>query len=96
MHHNSAIWGHDTLKFDPSRFLGPQSEELKRNLSPFSVGHRMCIGRNLAMTNILKVLVTVLKNYSLEMVDPDEEIVTISVGISEKEGPLMCRVKRRY
>lgn len=95
VHHNPAIWGHDTSKFDPSRFIGPQSEEHKRNLSPFSVGHRMCIGRNLAMTNILKVLVTVLKNYTLELVHPDEEILAISVGISEKEGPLMCRVKSR-
>jgi len=47
------------------------------------------------MTNILKVLVTVLKNYTLELVHPDEEILAISVGISEKEGPLMCRVKSR-
>jgi cytochrome P450 len=96
VHHNPAIWGPDTFTFNPSRFLGPQSDDFKRNLTPFSVGHRMCIGRNVAMTNILKVFTTVLKNYSLEMVDSKQRITTINVGISEKDGPLRCRVKSRY
>ncbi|KIW99464.1 uncharacterized protein Z518_11203 [Rhinocladiella mackenziei CBS 650.93] len=96
VHHNPAIWGSDHDIFDPSRFLGPQAEYFKQNLTPFSVGHRMCIGRNMAMTNILKTLTTVLKNYTLEMEDPKQKISTLSVGISEKEGPLKCRVKRRY
>jgi benzoate 4-monooxygenase len=55
----------------------------------------MCIGKNMAMTNLLKTLVTVLKYYELEMADPNQEISTLSVGISEKEGPLLCRVGRR-
>lgn len=49
----------------------------------------------MAMTNILKVLTTVLKHYDLEMMDPKQKISTISVGISEKDGPLECRVRRR-
>lgn len=56
----------------------------------------MCIGKNMAMTNLLKVLVTILCYYELEMQDPEQNITTLSVGISEKEGPLLCRVRRRY
>ena len=56
----------------------------------------MCIGKNMAMTNLLKVLVTVLLHYDLEMEDPEQKITTLSVGISEKEGPLLCRVKKRH
>lgn len=95
VHHNPAIWGTETFKFDPTRFLGTGKEEFKRKLGPFSVGHRMCIGRNMAMTNILKVVTTVLKNYQLEMVNPKEKIVTANVGISEKAGPLICLAKKR-
>ncbi|KAK5056690.1 hypothetical protein LTR84_012222 [Exophiala bonariae] len=96
VHHNPALWGADTFKFDPSRFLGPEKEDSKRRLGPFGVGHRMCIGRNMAMTSILKVLTTLLKNYQLEMVDPKQKIVTANVGISEMEGPLMCLANKRH
>jgi cytochrome P450 len=56
----------------------------------------MCIGKNMAMMNILKVLSTVLRNYKMEMVHPEEPVDTVSVGISEKKGGLMCRISRRW
>ncbi|KAK1675963.1 cytochrome P450 [Colletotrichum godetiae] len=96
VHHNPAIWGKDHNVFDPSRFYDQEGEKLQRFLSPFSMGHRMCIGRNMAMTNMLKLVATTFKCYELEMMmEPEHAISTISVGISEKEGPLMCRVRRR-
>ncbi|OAL45725.1 cytochrome P450 [Pyrenochaeta sp. DS3sAY3a] len=95
VHHNPAIFGPDNDMFKPSRFEGAQADELRRNLSPFSMGHRMCIGRNMAMANLLKVLTTVLRRYELEAVGLEDKIRTLSVGISEKEGQLMCRVRRR-
>lgn len=95
VHHNASIWGPDHNVFKPERFLGPHSEHYKRYLTPFSIGHRMCIGRNLAMMNILKVTTTLLRRYDIVMENPKEKIVSVSVGISEKEGPLMCRVRKR-
>lgn len=95
VHHNPAIWGKDHDVFNPSRFYDQEGEKLQRFLSPFSMGHRMCIGRNMAMTNMLKLVATTFKCYELEMVEPKQVISTISVGISEKEGPLLCRVRRR-
>lgn len=61
---------------------------------PFGAGHRMCIGRNIAMANMLKVVTVVLRNYELEAVDKDEPLKIVTVGIGEKEGPLWCRVKK--
>ncbi|KAE9571222.1 hypothetical protein CGMCC3_g12687 [Colletotrichum fructicola] len=95
VHHNPAIWGKDHDVFNPSRFCDLEGEKLRRFLSPFSMGHRMCIGRNMAMTNMLKLVAITFRCYDLEMVGPVQEISTISVGISEKEGPLLCRVHRR-
>ncbi|KAI4596307.1 hypothetical protein KJ359_005436 [Pestalotiopsis sp. 9143b] len=95
VHHNASLWGPDHNVFKPERFFGSQSEHYKRYLTPFSIGHRMCIGRNLAMMNILKVTTTLLRRYEVVMEDPKEKIVSVSVGISEKEGPLMCHVRKR-
>ncbi|KAM5520510.1 hypothetical protein FOXYSP1_14400 [Fusarium oxysporum f. sp. phaseoli] len=80
VHHNPSTWGKDHDQFIPDRFLGPNSKDLQGYLSPFSTGHRMCIGKNLAIMNMLKVLSTVLGNYKLEMVHPEEPVDTFSVG----------------
>lgn len=95
VHHNPAIWGNDHDIFDPDRFLGDGGVDLKRFLGPFSMGHRMCIGKNMAMTNMLKLVCSTFKHYHLEVEDPGHKIGTVSVGISEKEGPLICRVRMR-
>jgi benzoate 4-monooxygenase len=49
----------------------------------------------MAMTNILKVVTTVVKCYQLDSTDLEDKVRTVSVGISEKEGPLRVRVQRR-
>lgn len=45
--------------------------------------------------SVLKVLVTLWRNYQFSVVDEQEELAVESVGIDEKEAPLLCRVKRR-
>ncbi|KIW93407.1 uncharacterized protein Z519_06012 [Cladophialophora bantiana CBS 173.52] len=95
MHHDPAIWGPTHDVYDPNRFLGPNAELCKRNLAPFSMVHRVCMGRNMAMINILKVVTTVLKCSMLESTNPKEKMRTVSVGNSEKEGPLVVQVRRQ-
>jgi cytochrome P450 len=81
-----------------------RATELERNLIPFSAGHRSCIGRkyilqnhsrSMALTNIQKVVATILRRYHIEAVDEKEELKTFSVGIVEKAGPLLCRIRFR-
>ncbi|KAI7761083.1 hypothetical protein LZL87_011488 [Fusarium oxysporum] len=64
VHHNPSVWGKDHDQFIPDRFFGPNSKELQGYLSPFSTGH---------------LLSTVLRNYKLEMVHPEEPVDTLSV-----------------
>ena len=47
------------------------------------------------MMSIIKILATVWRRYDLELVDPDEELIMESVGIAEKQGPLMVRARLR-
>ena len=49
----------------------------------------------MATTNIQKVVATVLRRYHIEAVDEKEELKTFSVGITEMEGPLFCKVRFR-
>ena len=79
----------------PERWLDPEKALSPNNLLPFGAGHRACIGRNVAMISIVKVLIALWKRYDLEAVDTDEELVIESVGIGEKKGPLMVKATRR-
>lgn len=62
-------YNHDI--FDPSRLLGPEATFLKRYMSPFSPGHSVCIGRNVAMTSMLKLVSTTFKYDDLEIIYPE-------------------------
>jgi len=95
VHHDPSVWGSDHELFRPERWLEPSKPLSANDLAPFGVGHRACIGRNVAMMSIVKVLAAVWRRYDLELVYPNEELVLDSRGISEKRGTLMVRAKLR-
>lgn len=64
-------------------------------LMPFGMGHRSCIGRNVAMINILKCVTVIGRHFTLKAINPDEMLEVETVGIGEKKGPLMCRIVRK-
>jgi cytochrome P450 len=64
---------------------------------PFGMGHRACIGRNVAMVNIVKVLTVLMRCYRIEAVHDGEGkgeglLRTTTVGIGQMEEKLRCRV----
>lgn len=72
-----------------------ETSEYLASLVPFGAGHRACIGRNIAMINILKVTATLFRLYEFDPVKKDEELVMRHIGIAEKSGGLFCRVRKR-
>jgi hypothetical protein len=47
------------------------------------------------MMSIWKILVALLKNYEFELVDRDEKLEMLNVGVGEKKGQMEVRVRRR-
>ncbi|KNG86131.1 hypothetical protein ANOM_005462, partial [Aspergillus nomiae NRRL 13137] len=98
LHHNPDVWGHDHDEFNPDRFM-PGSPSYKQEylgmLFHFGQGNRQCAGRNIALMSIWKVVVTLLKNYEFELLDPKEKFVMLETGVGDKKGPMNMRVKRR-
>ncbi|KAL4932004.1 cytochrome P450 [Aspergillus undulatus] len=86
LHHNPTIFGPGHELFSPTA---------GRFLIPFSVGHRMCIGRNLAMTNILNSATTLLSLFDFESLEKRTSVAVRSPGIGEMEGEFFIRVSVR-
>lgn len=93
--------------FDPDRWEEAENAKRARYLMHFGLGGRQCIGKTVAQTNIYKLASTLLREFDFSLADAREkEAVSqgafrdvlpplISVGISDLEGPLMVRAKKR-
>ncbi|KAI8324390.1 cytochrome P450 [Martensiomyces pterosporus] len=65
-HRNEKTWPHPN-KFDPERFMGPDSEERQRDVMVFSSGVRVCVGRNLAWVELYTTLANLIRKYDFEL-----------------------------
>ncbi|GKZ27907.1 hypothetical protein AbraCBS73388_006653 [Aspergillus brasiliensis] len=103
-HHNPDVWGDDHNIFDPYRWENPEIAAKGRLLMHFGLGGRQCIGKTIAMTNIYKLMSTLLREFNFELADNQAQRKRlfsgdipelISVGISDLREPLMVRAHLR-
>jgi cytochrome P450 len=71
VHRNLAIWD-DPERFDPTRFeKAKHTERPTFSHMPFGGGPRKCIGQNLAVIQILLVLVAIVRRYDFSLAETD-------------------------
>ena len=100
LNNEEKIWGADVSEFTPERWLGPAASRLNRYWIPFGLGHRGCLGKNLAEAEIFKVMATVLRNYEFQMLQPQQgksfKDCVRNVGSVKLTGSLLVSVKQRW
>ncbi|KAG6408754.1 hypothetical protein SASPL_131775 [Salvia splendens] len=62
VHHDTEIWGYDANEFNPLRFS--EARKHPTLYYPFGLGHRICVGQNLAIVEAKLVLAMILQHYS--------------------------------
>jgi len=71
VHHDPKIWGDDVNEFKPERFSQGIINATKGKGStpffPFSNGPRVCVGQNLAMTEVKIAMTMILQRFSFEL-----------------------------
>lgn len=66
LHRRSDIWGLDSERFNPDRFLGDEARSRHPFAHlPFSGGPRGCIGYRYAMMSLKILLALILKNFEI-------------------------------
>lgn len=99
-----VIFGPDPDVFRPERWLLDDTEDvdgaarlkqmdgvLELN---FGGGSRKCIGRNISMIEMQKVLPQLLREYTVELTRPDEEWKTCNHWFVQQEG-VVCNLTKR-
>ncbi|PYH93842.1 cytochrome P450 [Aspergillus ellipticus CBS 707.79] len=106
-HHNPDVWGPDHNIFDPSRWDNPEIAAKARLLMHFGLGGRQCLGKTVVMTNILKLMSMLLREFRFELADEQEQLDVakqlyrgklpelVSVGIGDLKNPLLVRAQAR-
>ncbi|KAK0609885.1 pisatin demethylase [Bombardia bombarda] len=79
------IWGADAAEFRPERWLEAGGEKLREMEATvelvFSHGKWQCLGRNVAMMELNKVFVELLRRFDFVLVDPTKPWKSANVGI---------------
>ena len=99
LHHDEAVFGPDLERFVPERWLDEDYDKAQY-LMAFGGGHRACIGRNLAMSEIQKIVVSLLARYEMELVGEGAHRMggiprTRSFGVADLDEEFLVRLKRR-
>ncbi|CAE6416590.1 unnamed protein product [Rhizoctonia solani] len=67
----ASIWGQDAEDFRPERWLEDTNGTFGKYYSPFSFGARACIGRNLAVMDMLLIAATMFRRYDIQLAHAD-------------------------
>lgn len=94
IHRDPTVWGDDVEKYRPERWFECDSAAVSKAFTPFSVGPRACVGRNLAMLELQIIMASILKRFHFVLENP-KQVLDVTEGLLRK--PTECRVgmKRR-
>ena len=101
---NKGVFGEDSEEFNPDRWLQREDEgeeeyreRMQRwnmSLLAFGGGSRICLGRNLSMMEVYKVVPTLISTFDIELTDKNETWWTCSRWFYRTKG-VICSLKPR-
>jgi cytochrome P450 len=75
VHHNKEIFGPDASEFKPERWLTNDAEKraaMDRNFLAFGAGSRVCIGKNISLMEMYKVIPQIVRKFDFEILTDGE------------------------
>ena len=104
VHRNRDIFGADADTYNPTRWLQGEKESasafqerynnMRRHDFTFGAGTRTCIGKNISLIEVYKVIPSLLRNFGVQLVEPDKEWQTKNSFFVFQTG-MNCTLKKR-
>ncbi|KAI1381468.1 cytochrome P450 [Hypoxylon crocopeplum] len=81
---DTDFYGPDADVFRPERWLEPGRDvELENSLFTFSIGPRVCLGKDIATMEMWKFLPEMVRNFDLKMLEVGKYVVAGGIGYNE-------------
>lgn len=96
VHRDPSLWEEPDV-FRPERFLFNDKFVKKEGFSAFSMGPRICLGKQLAESELLLLFVSILQRFDLSKADETDELPTVGTmtGITQQPKNFqMCFLPR--
>ncbi|KAJ8131509.1 hypothetical protein O1611_g2121 [Lasiodiplodia mahajangana] len=98
VHLTKRVFGEDVHTFRPERWLVGDREQLRLMEAAhmgFSRGRRNCIGQNIAMLSMKKVIPALIMKFQLSLVDPDASLEADHSSAAAILGPIFVKSQIR-
>ncbi|EXK43526.1 hypothetical protein FOMG_02471 [Fusarium oxysporum f. sp. melonis 26406] len=95
-HRNADVFGHDADEFRPERWLvnGADTQRMDRYWLTFGHGSRTCLGKNIALMEISKLIPQLIRKFDIELADPQMKLETENVWFV-KQTNVIVEIKER-
>lgn len=98
LHRNEKIWGGDADEYRPERWADETSSEKLKGMNgamlQFGMGSRTCIGKNISLLEIYKLVPSLLRRFEIEFDDPNSEWETVNAWFVKQKN-FITRFKLR-
>ncbi|CCF41908.1 cytochrome P450 [Colletotrichum higginsianum] len=104
IHRRPEIWGDDVDAYRPERWLpdegrDPAAEErrikeMNGHMFQFGMGSRTCIGKNISLLEIYKVVPSLLRRFEISLQDPSQEWELVNAWFV-KQNNFQAKFERR-
>ncbi|GIZ44525.1 hypothetical protein CKM354_000772100 [Cercospora kikuchii] len=97
LHRDTRIFGSDAEAWNPDRWLSGDSEQVKymdHHILSFGAGKRTCLGRNIAMLEMSKLVPAMVFRYDMKLKEPKKDWKLINAWAVRQEGLDVTLAKR--
>lgn len=94
LHRDRAVFGDDADEFRPERWFERDAKLMSSHMYQFGGGNHLCIGRNLALFEMNKVLIQIMREYDITLAHPGRPLEYHSTFFVVQEG-LEVYLKKR-
>lgn len=89
VHRDPEIWGSDAEAFRPERWLKGSKGEMEKYSLAFGGGARSCIGKNISMMEMSKLIPTLVDQFSMRLTHPEKGLTQECRWFVKQEGLIM-------
>ncbi|KAJ9631144.1 hypothetical protein H2204_008366 [Knufia peltigerae] len=94
IHYDKSVFGDDADQYRPGRWLEGDISKMDKCMLHFGAGTRTCIGKNISIAEIHKLIPYLLRTFHVELWEPEKTWKTTNSWFNKQEG-LEVRVTAR-